>query len=377
MDSGGAYGGKQRGECEVEAARLSRLAGAPDPLAWTREEEFTCSYTRPAALIEVESGVDAEGRLVALRFANYNSGAAGLHRRYDVPNDWLGFYRTQSDVRQGSYRALAAVANEFARESHVNEWAATLKRDPVDFRLRHITDARLREVDRTDGRPFRLGPRRRGNDAGAGPSRRGVGMSCNLEKDARLALFVEVEVGGPRLRVLRMVGDRRFRRRAQPGQPAEPDDRRASSRALAARCGSRWRSTALAAHTAPPQYRVPRFSDVPAMDVQLIDRRDIAPAGAGESPITLTAPAIAAAIFNATGERRRSLPLARRSLTSPRPRLPTAFSLTAVGRLRPWAFVGVDLQGDARDPSLSRRYVPKAVALSVQALGVQALGVRR
>ena len=54
---------------------------------------------------------------------------------------------------------------------------------------------------------------------------------------------------------------------------------------------------------------MPRFRDVPAMDVQLIDRRDIEPAGAGESPITLTAPAVAAAIFDATGERRRSLPL--------------------------------------------------------------------
>jgi len=57
------------------------------------------------------------------------------------------------------------------------------------------------------------------------------------------------------------------------------------------------------------QYRVPRFKDVPPMDVQLIDRRDLPSAGAGESPITLTAPAIAAALFAATGVRRRDLPL--------------------------------------------------------------------
>jgi isoquinoline 1-oxidoreductase len=54
---------------------------------------------------------------------------------------------------------------------------------------------------------------------------------------------------------------------------------------------------------------VPRVIDVPAMDVQLIDRRDVAPAGAGESPITLTAPAIAAAALAATGIRRSELPL--------------------------------------------------------------------
>lgn len=57
------------------------------------------------------------------------------------------------------------------------------------------------------------------------------------------------------------------------------------------------------------QYRVPRFSDLPQMDVELIDRRDVPSAGAGESPITLTAPAITAAIFAATGVRRRELPL--------------------------------------------------------------------
>jgi isoquinoline 1-oxidoreductase len=57
------------------------------------------------------------------------------------------------------------------------------------------------------------------------------------------------------------------------------------------------------------QYRVPRFTDIPAVDVQIIDRRDVPSAGAGESPITLTAPALAAAMSAATGTRRRSLPL--------------------------------------------------------------------
>src|SRR5688572_7690706 len=84
-DSGGAFGGKQRGECEVEAARLSRLAGVPVRVAWTREEEFTRSYTRPAGLLEIESGVDSSGQLTAMRFANYNSGAAGITPPYEIP----------------------------------------------------------------------------------------------------------------------------------------------------------------------------------------------------------------------------------------------------------------------------------------------------
>ncbi len=301
-DSGGAFGGKQRGECEVEAARLARLAGAPVRVAWSREEEFTCSYTRPAGLIEIESGVDASGRLTAFRFANYNSGAAGLTSPYDVPNHWIGFYRTSAVVRQGSYRSLAAVGNTFARESHMDEWAHALNVSPLEFRLRHVTDARLREVvERTVSR---FGWASAKNGAG-----RGVGLSCTIEKDARLALCVEVEADASRARIVRLVATGDF------GAALNPDGLRnqmmgALVQGMGGALWERVEYDSRAQRTRRlSQYRVPRFTDVPQVDVQLIDRRDVPPAGAGESPITLPAPAIAAAIFAATGIRRRNLPL--------------------------------------------------------------------
>lgn len=301
-DSGGGFGGKQRGECEAEAARLSRVAGVPVRVAWTREEEFTCSYTRPAGLVDVESGLDASGRLVAMRFANYNSGAAGIVPQYDIPHHWIGFYRATAAVRQGSYRSLAAVANNFALESHMDEWAAALGEDPIAFRLRHITDARLREVvEATAGRfGWRAAPR------GSG---RGVGMSCNLEKDARLALCVEVEVSGSQVRLRRLVATGDF------GAALNPDALRnqMTGAILQGIGGALWEQVAFERGAQRTRhlsdYRVPRFTDVPDVDVQIVDRRDVAPAGAGESPITLTAPAIAAAIFTATGERKQALPL--------------------------------------------------------------------
>lgn len=58
-------------------------------------------------------------------------------------------------------------------------------------------------------------------------------------------------------------------------------------------------------------YRVPRFSDVPPIEVILLDRRDVPPAGAGETPLIAVAPALANAIFAATGNRIRSMPLLR------------------------------------------------------------------
>lgn len=301
-DSGGGFGGKQHGECEVEAALLAREAGAPVRVAWTREEEFTCSYTRPAGLLEVESGVDRNGRLTAMRFANYNSGAAGITPQYSIPHHWVGFYRTRSDVRQGSYRSLAAVANNFARESHMEEWADELKIDPLELRLRNIEDARLREVlERT---AERFGWNRK--KAGKG---RGFGLSCNLEKDARLALFVEVETDGTNVRIVRMTATGDFGAALNPGNLVN----QMTGALVQGIGGALWEKVnydSSAQRTRRlSQYRVPRFSDLPRMDVQLIDRREIEPAGAGESPITLPAPALAAALFSATGKRTRSLPL--------------------------------------------------------------------
>jgi isoquinoline 1-oxidoreductase len=304
VDSGGAFGGKQRGECEVEAARLSRLAGLPVRVAWTREEEFTCSYTRPAGLIEIDSAVDAMGRLVALRFANYNSGAAGLTPPYEIAHQWIGYYRTTAAVRQGSYRSLAAVANTFARESHMDEWAEALKVDPVEFRLRHITDTRLREVLEATAARFGWNRARSGRP-------RGLGVSCTIEKDARLAVCVEVEAGtgGRDVRLVRMTATGDF------GAALNPDalKNQMTGALIQGIGGALWEKVhfdTLGQRTRRlADYRVPRFSDMPPLDVAIIDRRDVTSAGAGESPITVVAPAIASALAAATGVRRRSLPL--------------------------------------------------------------------
>ena len=72
------------GDAALEAARLARAAGKPVKVVWTREEEFTWAYFRPAGVIEIKSGVAADGTLTAWEFHNYNSGAAGIGTPYDV-----------------------------------------------------------------------------------------------------------------------------------------------------------------------------------------------------------------------------------------------------------------------------------------------------
>jgi nicotinate dehydrogenase subunit B len=297
-DTGTGFGGKHGPEVMLEAARLAKAAGKPVRVAWSREEEFVCSYCRPAGLIEVRSGVDETGRIVAWDFHNYNSGAASLAAPYAIPNYWCGYHRAESPLRQGAYRSLAAVANAFARETYVEELAALAEQDPVAFRLRNLEEARMREVVERAAERFGWGARR-----GA------MGMACNLEKDGRLALFVEVEVNRETVNVRRMVGAFDF------GAVLNPENLRSQvTGALIMGIGGALfeelrydRRRVL--NNRLRQYRVPRFSDVPEIEVILLDRREITPAGAGESPITVVAPAINAALFAATGKRLRELPL--------------------------------------------------------------------
>src|SRR5947209_13444736 len=84
-DTGSGYGGKHTGEAAIEAARLAKAAGKPVKLVWTRAEEFAWAYFRPAGVIDIKSGVDASGRIVAWAFDNWNSGSSGIQTPYDIP----------------------------------------------------------------------------------------------------------------------------------------------------------------------------------------------------------------------------------------------------------------------------------------------------
>jgi isoquinoline 1-oxidoreductase len=294
---GGAYGGKQRGECELEAAALARDAGRPVKLAWNRAEEFTASYCRPAGIVEMTGALDDSGRIVAWRHRNYNSGAASLKPPYSIASYSCEYHRSESPVRQGSYRSLAGVANTFARESFIDELAGHAKSDPLAFRLRNTEDARLKHVLERAAERF-----------GWGKSK-AAGLACNIEKDARLALFVEMD--GERVRRAVMALD--------AGAVLNPDGLRnqAEGAVVMGIGGALFEELTFDArhltNTRLSRYRVPRFTDAPEIDVILVDRRDTASAGFGEAPITVVAPAIAGALFAATGQRLRALPLNRES----------------------------------------------------------------
>jgi nicotinate dehydrogenase subunit B len=307
-DTGSAYGGKHTGDTAVEAARLSKAAGKPVKVVWTREEEFTWAYLRPAGVIEVRSGARKDGTLVAWEFHNYNSGPAGIATPYDVANQRIQFHPVKSPLRQGSYRALAATANHFARESHMDELAHELGMDPLAFRLKNLTDGRLKAVFEAAADKF--GWARRKPQPG-----RGFGIAGGNEKGGYIALCAEVQVVAEGEPPNRRVQLRRIAAAFECGAVVNPDGlRNQVEGAIVQGIGGalfeaiRFENGRI---TNPhfSQYRLPRFPDVPPIDLVILDRKDLPSAGAGECPIVALAPAVASGIFEATGERRRALPL--------------------------------------------------------------------
>ncbi|MFZ0731504.1 MAG: molybdopterin cofactor-binding domain-containing protein [Candidatus Sulfotelmatobacter sp.] len=303
-DMGSGYGGKHTGETAIEAARLARAAKRPVKVMWTREEEFTWAYFRPAGVIDVTSGVRSDGTITAWEFHNYNSGSAGIRTYYEVPNQKIAFHPVRSPLRQGSYRALAATANHFARESHMDELAHAVKMDSLEFRLKNLKNDRLRAVFEAAAKQFGWGKSKR--SAG-----QGFGMGGGYEKLGNVATCAEVNVD-PKTGEVRVV---RLVTAFECGAIVNPDGLRnqlegsnvqglggALFEAIQFENGKILNPTL-------SQYRVPRFSDLPMIEIVLLDRKDIPSVGAGECPLIGVAPAIANAIFDATGVRLRALPL--------------------------------------------------------------------
>ncbi len=316
-DTGSGYGGKHTGECAVEAARLAKAAGKPVKLAWTREEEFTWAYFRPAGVIDIKSGVKSDGTLTAWEFHNYNSGPAGIQIKYDIPNNDIRFHQSDSPLRQGSYRGLAATANHFAREVHIDELAHAVNIDSLEFRLKNTRDERLRAVLTAAANKFGWGKSKPA-------ANHGFGLACGFEKGGYVATCAEIAIEpattkedpkNKRVRIVRVVEAFDCGAIVNPLQLKNQIEGAITQGIGGALFESIQFENGKILNPKFSSYRVPRFSDLPMIEVVLVDRKDIPSAGAGETPIVGLAPAVANAIFNATGTRLRSLPLAPKGLS--------------------------------------------------------------
>jgi len=243
-----------------------------------------------------------DGSLAAWEFHNYNSGGSGIETPYEVPNKKVEFHATESPLRQGSYRGLAATANHFARESHMDDLANATGMDPLEFRLKNLKNERLRAVLQAAAEKFGWKPR-------PAHESHGYGLACGVEKGGYVATCAEVSLTEGKVKIKRVVTA------FECGAIVNPEHlkNQVEGGVIMGIGGALFEAIdfdngrILNPHLA--NYRVPRFSDMPVLETVLLDRKDLPSAGAGETPIVGLAPAIGNAIFHATGVRIRSMPM--------------------------------------------------------------------
>ncbi len=325
---GGGFGRKAGHEAAVEAALLSRTAGCPVHVGWSREEDMRYGYFRPATHHELSGRVDESGQLVALEHRQASGDVAfgflpkmvelvmgadfGAYRgaimRYAVPNRRTVAWRAELPVRTGWWRGLGLLANIFAVESFVDELAYAAGANPLAFRLRHLDDedpgqrrmkAVLEAAADAAGWETPLAP---------GHAR---GLATSLDVDTAVAMVAEISLDNAsgKLRVHKVSAA------VDPGLAINPDGARAQVEGnVMWGVGSALieELTIKDGQVVPAnfdRYPLLRMNEAPQVEVILLEAGDGKPRGLGEPPIGPVAAAIANAFFALTGVRMRQLPL--------------------------------------------------------------------
>ena len=348
MEGAGCYGHNPADDVALDAVLLAKAAGGrPVRVQWSRADEMSHAPFGAAMAIEIEADLDAQGEIVDWRHSIWGNGHAARPGRGALPTLLAGtelanpFPRTVSNnppqangggadrnsvplydfpswqveshrlltmpVRTSALRTLGGQGNVFAIESFLDEVAIDRGEDPVAFRLRHLPDERARDVIRAAAKRANWKPAKR---PGAGY---GLGYSRYKNTGAYCAVIAEIE-GAEEIRVKRLTIA------VDVGEAINPDGVinqieggaiQAVSWVLKERVRfDRQRITS----TTWTDYPILRFSEVPEVEVEVIQRPDHDPVGAGEAAHGPVTAAIANAVFDALGVRVRNLPITRDSL---------------------------------------------------------------
>ncbi len=312
---GGGFGGKSADGQAMEAARLAQITGKPVQVAWTRAEEFFNDTFDPASVVKLASSVDSDGRISAWDSMIYSAGERGAVPCYDIANARVrsaggaSYGPAQSQVSLhpfavGPWRGPGANMNAFVIESQVDMMAAALGADPLAFRLRNLTDLRMRKVLQAAADAF-------GWQAAAIPSKRGFGIACNIDAGTYVATIAEVKVdpASGAVQVVRVVCAQDMGIVVNPeGAKMQMEGGITMGLGYTLTEELRFLGGDILDHNFGT-YEIPRFSAMPRIETVIVKNDDLEPQGGGEPPITTTGAVIANAIFDATGARLFRLPM--------------------------------------------------------------------
>ncbi len=302
---GGGFGAKSRNGQVEEAARIAKLSGKPVQLAWTREEEFFFDTYRPAAIVKIKSGITENGRMNLWDYKVYYAGERGAEQFYTIPNHRTTAYGGNAHpFATGPWRAPANNTNTFARESQIEIMAAKAGTDPLEFRLKHLRDEKMKRVLKAAAEKFGWKPAK-------GPSGRGYGIACGLDAGATVATMAEVAVDKAtgEVQVKRVVCAQDMGLVINPeGATIQIEGCITMGLGYALSEGLHFKDGKIL-DTNFDTYELPRFSWLPKIDTVLIEDRESDPQGGGEPAIITMGGVIANAIFDATGARLFHLPM--------------------------------------------------------------------
>jgi CO/xanthine dehydrogenase Mo-binding subunit len=346
VEGAGCYGHNGADDVAAGAALLARaMPGVPVQVVWSREDELACAPFGPAMAVDLQAELDADGRISNWQHEVWSNGhglrpgrgkapvllagtllakpferqvsvnaplaAGGGAERNAVPLYDFGQWKATSHrlltmpVRSSALRSLGAHCNVFAVESFMDEIAHSAGVDPLAFRLKHLTDARAREVlQAVTGQAEWLAR------SGALPEGHGLGLAVTRYKNtgAYCAVVAQVDVS----RDLRVTD---LWLAADVGLVINPDGVVNQLEGGAIQTVSwvlkeavQFDTTRITSRTWG-HYPILKFTEVPRVHVRLLDRSEEKSVGAGEATHGPVAAAIANALFNATAVRVRDLPL--------------------------------------------------------------------
>lgn len=333
--SGGAFGRRYYSDFAIDAALLARQAGRPVKVVWPREDDIRHGYFRPAGVHRIRAALDAGGHIVAWHHRLAGHSREAYLEREDppwsseiapytfpagfIPNLLFEHVFVPSRIPLGQWRAVAPSANVFVVASALDELAHRAGTDPLTFLLRVVGDAdSVPVIERFNLDTKRLrGVIRKAAEAagwrqplgwGDGSTRHGRGIAACYDQGAWVAEVVEVTVSSGKLKVDRVVAAVDCGRVINP-QGAEAQVQGAILDGLStALMGEITVRDGVVEQSNFHDYPLLRIDQAPAIDVHFI-ASDSEPRGLGEPPLPPLAPALCNAIFAATGQRIRRLPL--------------------------------------------------------------------
>jgi isoquinoline 1-oxidoreductase subunit beta len=319
---GGGFGRRHTIHVAADAVRLSLAVGKPVHVGWSREQDQKFGPFRPPTIAQASGTVGANGKINALDlhlrsaalidvpealrdlvgFALVASNGAVLG--YDIPNFRVMTHATDIGIPSGIWRGVGLLPNVFGLESFIDELAVAAGVDPVEFRLNNLSGDDL-------GKRAGILIRDVAERSGWGkplPAGSGRGIATSMMAGSQVAAVVTVTVKDKVIRVDHV------HVAADPGLVINPAGAKLQiSGAVMMALGSSLNerisfADGMAVESNFDSYSILRPAQAPPVDIELIQSGDI-PAGLGEPAIGPIAPALASAVFAATGQRLRSLPL--------------------------------------------------------------------